>query len=57
MLENWTKEQQSAINEYLTACIKNNYKCAHCMLRHDDGTCFFAYDCFLNDKKYYREDE
>lgn len=56
-MKNWTKAQEQAINEFLMACMDNTYRCAHCSLRHEDGTCLFAADCFLNDGSHYHEDE
>lgn len=44
------------INDYLMKCIKNNYHCQHCAKNHD-GTCFFAFECFMDDMKYYDEDD
>lgn len=57
MLENWTPEQYHAVHEYLTLCIEKSNKCSHCLLKHQDGTCFFAYGCFLNNNSFYREDK
>lgn len=42
----------SSINDYLMKCIKNNYLCQHCANNHD-GTCFFAFECFMDNMKYY----
>ena len=53
---NYTKAQKEAIHDYLAKCIKNNYHCQHCALNHD-GICFFAFECFMNDKKYFKEDD
>lgn len=42
----------TSINDYLMKCIKNNYHCQHCAKNHD-GTCFFAFECFMDNMKYY----
>lgn len=57
MFNTWTQEQQDAIQEFLSQCINNSYRCAHCMLKHEDNSCYFAYDCFLNDGKHWTDDE
>ena len=43
------------LNEYLLQVVQSTRKCNHCALRHDDGTCFFAYDCIKHDFYYYNE--
>lgn len=45
-----------ALNDHLIKCVKNSYWCAHCSLNHG-GICFFAKECFENDRKYYREED
>lgn len=44
------------VSDYLTRCIKNNYRCQHCALNHNN-VCFFAFECFLNDMMYFKEDD
>lgn len=44
---NYTETQEKAINDYLTVCIKNNYRCQHCA-KNNSGICFFAFQCFAN---------
>ena len=51
----YSDETLKAFNDYLLEAIKNNYKCAHCWLNHENQ-CFFAYECFKTDQSYYRED-
>ena len=46
----------TSINNYLMKCIQNNYHCQHCVKNHD-GTCFFAFECFMDNMRYYDEDE
>lgn len=46
----------TSINDYLMKCIKNNYRCQHCAKNHN-GTCFFAFECFMDNMKYYDDDE
>ena len=46
----------TGINDYLMKCIKNNYRCQHCANNHD-GTCFFAFECFMDNMKYYDDDD
>lgn len=43
------------LNEYLFQVVQNARKCNHCALHHDDGTCFFAYECIKHDFHYYDE--
>ena len=40
------------VNDYLMKCIKNNHHCQHCALNHNN-TCFFAFECFLNDMMHF----
>ena len=49
---NYTKAQETAINDYLMTCIKNNYYCQHCVKNHN-GICFFAFQCFANDMMHF----
>lgn len=49
---NYTKNQKTAINDYLAECIKNNYHCQHCA-KNDNGICFFAFQCFANDMMHF----
>ena len=49
---NYTKEQEKALDDYLTVCIKNNYHCQHCA-KNDNGICFFAFQCFANDMMHF----
>ena len=42
----------TSINDYLMKCIKNNYHCQHCAKNHN-GICFFAFECFMDNMKYY----
>ena len=51
-MTNYTKTQEKAINNYLTECIKNNHHCQHCA-KNDNGVCFFALQCFMNDMKHF----
>lgn len=53
---NYTNEQEKAINDYLVECIKNNYHCQHCAKNHG-GICFFASECFIDNMKYYDDDD
>jgi hypothetical protein len=43
------------LNEFLHQTVKNSHRCAHCTYRHDDGICFFAYDCIMHDFKSFDE--
>lgn len=45
-----------ALNDYLTKCIQNNHRCAHCYRNHN-GTCSFAKECFENDQRYYNDED
>ena len=46
----------TSINDYLVKCVKNNYHCQHCNKNHN-GICFFAFECFMDNMKYYDEDD
>lgn len=45
------------LNDYLFQVVQNARKCNHCALRHDDGICFFAYECIKCDFYYYKEED
>lgn len=55
------EEEIKIINNYLLEVVKNNYKCQHCSLCHNDNNnnniCFFAYDCIKKDFYYYKEED
>ena len=53
---NYTREQEKVINDYLAVCIKNNYHCQHCA-KNDNGICFFAFQCFMNDMMHFDNDD
>ena len=50
-----SREAQIAINDFLEETVIHNYRCAHCIFKHGDGTCYFAYECIKNDFQYYNE--
>lgn len=43
------------LNEFLRQAVENSHRCAHCTYRHDDGICFFAYECIKHDFKFFDE--
>ena len=53
---NYNKMQEQAINDFLAECIKNNYHCQHCA-KNDNGICFFAFQCFMNDMMHSDDDD
>lgn len=55
-MTNWTQDQLNALHQFLTICVKNSYRCSHCVNNHS-GVCFFAAECFQNDFNFYDEGE
>lgn len=43
------------LDQYLHGVVKNCSKCNKCAFSHDDGTCFFAYECIYSDFLYFKE--
>lgn len=43
------------LNEFLHQTVKNSHRCAHCIYQHDEGICFFSYDCIKHDFKFFDE--
>ena len=43
------------LNEFLQQTVQNSHRCAHCTYQHEDGICFFAYDCIKHDFKFFDE--
>lgn len=43
------------MNEFLYQVVQNSHRCAHCTYRHEDGICFFAYECIKHDFKFFDE--
>lgn len=54
-MTNYTKAQEKALNDYLAVCIKNNYYCQHCA-NNNNGVCFFAFECFMDDMGHFDDD-
>lgn len=45
------------LNDYLFQVVQNARKCNHCALCHENGICFFAYECIKHDFYYYKEED
>lgn len=43
------------LNEFLQQAVQNSHRCAHCIYHHEDGICFFAYECIKHDFKLFDE--
>lgn len=44
------------LNYFLNLIVMSAHHCAHCIYNHN-GTCFFAYECILNEFMHYTEEE
>lgn len=45
------------LNAYLWEVVANSSKCRKCALRHADESCFFAYECIMNDFSFFLKEE
>lgn len=49
-------DEMTIIDIFLKKCVKNHHLCQHCVLNHD-GICFFAFGCFIDDMRYFTEED
>lgn len=51
----YSKEYLKKLNNLLQEVVKNNKKCQQCIYCHENGVCFFAYECIKNNFEYYNK--